>query len=151
LDCCEGTDSMYFGTGNAADKHSYFGGGIGDQPDLIDGEAPRAPDGTNSNTELLLSATIEQDADHYSNRDETQDQCPTDPSTHGPCPDKTAPDTSITKGPKAKLKTRKKKAKATFEFSSDDFSASFRCSLDGTAFAPCAAPDAFKVKAKRRT
>jgi hypothetical protein len=42
-----------------------------------------------------ISATVEPDADHDGFGDETQDKCPTDPSTQGTCPppspDKTAP------------------------------------------------------------
>jgi hypothetical protein len=35
---------------------------------------------------LDVSATVEPDADHDGFGDETQDLCPTDPTTHGPCP-----------------------------------------------------------------
>jgi hypothetical protein len=58
--------------------------------------------------------------------------------------DTTAPNTTITKGPKAKSK----KKKTTFEFSADEPGASFECSLDGAAFAPCSSPLATKVKKK---
>ena len=54
------------------------------------------------------------------------------------------PDTEITKGPKAKTKSKK----ATFEFTgSDDTSGSgaltFECSLDGEAFGDCLSPTAY--------
>jgi len=59
-----------------------------------------------------------------------------------------APDTTITKAPKdkVKLKRGKKKAKATFEFTSSDPGSTFRCSLDDRPFEPCAPPDKMKVR-----
>jgi hypothetical protein len=36
--------------------------------------------------EILVQGTVETDADHDGYGDDTQDQCPTDASTHGPCP-----------------------------------------------------------------
>jgi hypothetical protein len=72
--------------------------------------------------------------------------------TGPPCepPDTNAPETTITKGPKnkVKLKRGKKKAKASFEFTGSDARAvaSFQCSLDGGPFEPCASPDKVKVK-----
>jgi hypothetical protein len=36
--------------------------------------------------EVLVQGTVETDADHDGYGDDTQDQCPTDSSTHGPCP-----------------------------------------------------------------
>jgi len=61
-------------------------------------------------------------------------------------PDTRAPQTTITKAPKAKLKAKKKTAKAIYEFSSDEGGSSFECSLDGDAFAPCTSPHTEKVK-----
>jgi hypothetical protein len=63
-----------------------------------------------------------------------------------PAGDTTAPDTEITKGPKKKVKTRKKKAKVKFEFSSEA-NASFECALDDAAFESCSSP--FKAKVKK--
>jgi hypothetical protein len=59
------------------------------------------------------------------------------------------PDTTITKGPKAKTK----KKLATFEFSGTDARAvaGFECSLDGGAFAACTSPYSVKVKKGRHT
>lgn len=57
-------------------------------PPLVDGQSARG-----SNTvvgELLVSAVIEPDVDHDGFGDETQDQCPSQPTTQGPC-DHTAP------------------------------------------------------------
>ena len=56
---------------------------------------PRLPDSgaftpfvgpSGANAELVLNADIEADADRDGFGDETQDQCPSDPSTQGPCP-----------------------------------------------------------------
>jgi hypothetical protein len=41
--------------------------------------------------EPLVAATVEPDADHDGYGDETQDQCPTDASTQGPCPASSTP------------------------------------------------------------
>ena len=49
-------------------------------------------------------------------------------------------DTTITTGPKAKSFRKK----ATFTFSSTLAGASFECSLDGKAFAPCTSPAKYK-------
>jgi CSLREA domain-containing protein len=60
-----------------------------------------------------------------------------------------APETTITKGPKnkVKLKKKKKKAKVTFEFTSSDPSSSFQCSLDDQVLrVPCSSPYKIKVK-----
>jgi hypothetical protein len=68
---------------SSSDKDSYAFA-----PFLVDGQAARASNGVFQ--ELLVSADIEPDADHDGFGDETQDQCPSDPTTQGPC-DKTAP------------------------------------------------------------
>jgi hypothetical protein len=91
---------------------------------------------------LNLAATVEPDCDGDGFGDETQD---------GELPpiaacDPNPPATTITKGPKDKVKTRKRKAKVSFEFTSSEPGATFECSLDGAQFAPCATPDTFKVK-----
>ncbi len=64
-----------------------------------------------------------------------------------PPTDTSAPDTTITKRPKDSVKTPKKRAKLSFEFSSEPGS-SFECSLDGASFEPCTSPDVEKIKAK---
>jgi hypothetical protein len=52
--------------------------------------APGAQASFGSNAyQMDLSASLEPDADHDGYGDETQDQCPTDASTHGPCPSST--------------------------------------------------------------
>jgi hypothetical protein len=57
-------------------------------PPLIDGAGPTSE--TETTEELLVQAVIEPDADNDGFGDETQDQCPTQASTQGPC-DNTAP------------------------------------------------------------
>jgi uncharacterized delta-60 repeat protein len=60
--------------------------------------------------------------------------------------DTAAPTATITAGPPAKLKTRKRRARASFQFSSNDPSATLECSLDGAAFASCASPFAATLR-----
>ena len=59
--------------------------------------------------------------------------------------DTSAPDTTLTKTPKKKVKTTKKKVRVTFEFASSQPGATFECSLDGLAYIPCASPKSYKV------
>jgi hypothetical protein len=61
-------------------------------PPLVDGQGPRGSTDT-EDEELLLQAVIEPDSDRDGFGDETQDRCPTDPSTSGDCPnpDRTSP------------------------------------------------------------
>jgi hypothetical protein len=69
---------IYNSSGN---KFSYLF-----EPPLVDGSGPR---GSNEAlNELLVAATIEPDADGDGFGDETQDQCPSQKSTQGPCDDK---------------------------------------------------------------
>jgi hypothetical protein len=99
---------------------------------------------------LLMNADIEPDADGDGYGDETQDQCPTDATTQGNCPqppDVDPPETTITKG--AKDKTSKPKAK--FKFTSDEPGSTFECSLKGKGLDPlikqfnaCASPRKYK-------
>ena len=60
--------------------------------------------------------------------------------------DTTAPDTELTAEPPAKLRARKKRAKARFEFAASEPGATFECRLDAAAFAPCASPRDLKLK-----
>jgi hypothetical protein len=60
------------------DKRSYMFA-----PPLQDGTGQRGS--TEVLNELLVQATIEPDADNDGFGDETQDQCPTQAATHGPC------------------------------------------------------------------
>lgn len=97
----------------------------------------RTPDQTGSGVQLLLNADLEPDADGDGFGDETQDQCPTDASTQGPCPaDTTPPQTKITKGAPNKTK----KPKLTFKFTSSEPGSTFECKLDKKKFKPCKSP-----------
>ncbi len=63
---------------SSGDKFSYVY-----SPPLVEGAGAR---GSNEVTaELLVAATIEPDADHDGFGDETQDACPTQATTQGPC------------------------------------------------------------------
>lgn len=86
-----------------------------------------------------VAVTVEPDADHDGYGDETQDRCPTNPSTQSACPvvaDVIAPETSIGKHPPTK--TRKRKVK--FAFSANESNATFECKLDQSRFTPCTSP-----------
>jgi hypothetical protein len=61
------------------DKRSY----LFSSPTLLEGEGQRASNQVLN--ELQVQATIEPDADNDGFGDETQDQCPTQAATHGPC------------------------------------------------------------------
>jgi trypsin len=61
--------------------------------------------------------------------------------------DDTPPETVIDKGPKKKVKTTKKRAKAKFKFSASEAAVTFQCSVDGGLPEPCTSP--FKIKTKK--
>jgi VCBS repeat-containing protein len=65
--------------------------------------------------------------------------------------DTTAPDTTITKAPKAKLRIRKAKVKVKFLFTSNEAGSTFRCKLDRGAFKACTSPRSFKLKPGKHT
>jgi hypothetical protein len=75
---------------------------------LADGDTA-SPHTVYLNEELLFNSDVEPDADHDGFGDETQDQCPTNASTQGPCPVSLA--TSVTGQRGAALKKCKSKAK----------------------------------------
>ncbi len=56
------------------------------------------------------------------------------------------PNTALQSHPKKTIKTKKKKTKVRFSFSSESTGATFKCKLDGGAFAPCSSPKTYKVK-----
>jgi hypothetical protein len=60
------------------------------------------------------------------------------PLEPGPTPDTTRPDTVIDSGPSGSVTD----TSATFTFSSSE-SASFQCSLDGSAYVPCSSPTSY--------
>jgi hypothetical protein len=63
--------------------------------------------------------------------------------------DTTAPQTTITDGPKRRVKTKKRKKRARFEFAADDPGATLECSLDGAGFKRCTSPVTEKVRKGR--
>jgi hypothetical protein len=95
--------------------------------DVAVGET-RTATGPFPNYRVNVSATIEPDADRDGYGDETQDRCPTDPSTQGPCPpDTDPPETEITKTPD----NRSEKPKAKYRFTADESNSTFECRLKG--------------------
>jgi hypothetical protein len=135
----------------AAFRANAMASGFFEAPAAADGAT--TPSGSLGSQEVLLNADVEPDADGDGFGDETQDQCPSDASTQGPCPvaqDTEAPETTITRQPKDKLKTRKRRARANYEFVSSEPGSSFECRLDSGPFEPCTSPDVEKVKAKRK-
>ena len=73
---------------------------------------------------------------------------PAPPSPPGPGPPgPTAPDTLLGSHPAKKIKTTKKRVKVKFSFSASTAGTTFKCKLDKGAFAPCASPKTYKVKA----
>jgi hypothetical protein len=66
-----------------------------------------------------------------------------------PTTDTTPPETTVSG--KRKVKTRKKKARVTFTFSSSESGSSFACSLDGSPFAPCTSPFTRKLRRGAQT
>jgi hypothetical protein len=85
------------------------GGMIGDYYPgrLPDGATSPLTNGTVADYEVLLSVDVEPDADGDGFGDETQDGCPTDPTTHDTCPDRTAPTTSLGGAPKQNIVRQK--------------------------------------------
>lgn len=117
----------------------YLSSGIASRswsPPLADGEVPRAANGLTGGLTLLYNADIEPDGDSDGFGDETQDRCPAQAATQGPC----VPETTLTKGPKKRIH----KSKAKFKFVSDQAGASFECRLDKKKWQPCESPT--KVK-----
>ncbi len=60
------------------------------------------------------------------------------------------PETTLTAKPKSKVKTKRKSAKVTFAFSSDE-GGSFECALDKASYAPCSSPLTLKAKKGKHT
>jgi Glycine rich protein len=61
------------------------------------------------------------------------------------------PNTKLVSHPKKTIKTKKKKVKVRFTFSSDVGGATFECKLDKHAFARCPSPKSYKVKRGKHT
>jgi hypothetical protein len=62
-----------------------------------------------------------------------------------PPPDKTPPQTTITKAPPAKVKSKKLPVSDSVSFASNEAGSTFRCSVDGGAPAACSSPATFKL------
>ncbi len=102
------------------------------------------------NVYLPMNVTVEPDVDGDGYGDETQDGCPSSPTSHGACPpppDTSAPETTITKQPKKKST----KPKATFDFESSEGGSTFECALQGKGvdellkqFNECSSPRVYK-------
>ncbi|MGH2960905.1 MAG: hypothetical protein ACRDL3_01725 [Solirubrobacterales bacterium] len=103
-------------------------------PDLVTGSPTTTIDG-----ELLLNADVEQDADADGFGDETQDDCLGQPGPRNGC-ETVPPETTIVKGPKGKLKTRKRKKRVRFKFVSSEPDSKFRCVVDDGLGEACRSP-----------
>jgi hypothetical protein len=119
-------------------QHTFVGGG------LPDGDT-RLPSSTGAG-EYLFNATIEPDNDHDGFGDETQDDCPGSPGPRNGC-ETTPPETTLTKAPKRKIKTRKRKKRVRFEFVSSEPGSDFRCVVDDEPPVGCDSP--FKHRFRR--
>ena len=104
-----------------------------------DGIPVQVPD--NSTTQI--SASLIDDFDNVS-------PCSNAISYTEVTPDTTAPETTITAA-KKKIKTKKRRAKARFEFSSDEAGATFECRLDSKPVFTCTSPVTLKVKKGKHT
>jgi hypothetical protein len=62
-----------------------------------------------------------------------------------------APNTILGSHPKKTIKSKKKKVKVKFTFSSDVAGATFECKLDKGSSAPCTSPKTYKVKPGKHT
>jgi hypothetical protein len=118
--------------------------------DLAAGSAATFNPSTSVGRRTDVSAVLEADVDGDGYGDTSQDACPTDASTAGPCflaaPPGTPPYTKLTKKPKAEVKTRKAKAKVKVRFASVPAGASFQCKLDKGKFKACKSPQTYKLK-----
>lgn len=93
----------------------------------FNGDAPAqstAPYNTNGNGTYDLSAGVEADADHDGYGDETQDGCPSQATTQGPC-DLTAPVAKISAAPKRPVTHT-----AKFAFTANE-AVTFACKVTG--------------------
>jgi hypothetical protein len=105
---------------------------------VIGGPPVVASNGQFLSQRVPVEAVLEPDADGDGFGDETQDQCPKEASTQGPC---AVPETSINARPPKKTKSKL----ATFQFGSPTAGATFECQLDGGPFQPCSSPHLARV------
>jgi hypothetical protein len=87
----------------------------------------------------LIQAQVEPDADGDGFGDETQDDCPNGPGPRNGC-ETTPPETTITRAPKRKVKTRKRKKRVRFGFTSSEPGSEFRCVVDDEPPVACHSP-----------
>lgn len=71
--------------------------------------------------------------------------CELGESIGDPCPDTTAPETTITSGPK----DRTKRKRARFEFIASEPDSTFECKVDSGPFTSCASAVAYKVRRRK--
>jgi hypothetical protein len=114
------------------------------QPPLDDGET--RPPTTLLAMESAFNADVEADADEDGFGDETQDECVGQPGSRNGC-ETTPPETTITKQPRRKLRTHKRKRRVKFKFISSEPGSDFRCVIDGEPGVACKSP--FKERMKR--
>jgi hypothetical protein len=99
-------------------------------------------------TELDVSAQLEPDADGDGFGDETQDMCANVASTQGSCPiqpvvlvsDRSAPETKISRAPRKKIVTRRRKVRVSVFFASSEPGSIFTCRLDRRPASRCRSP-----------
>jgi hypothetical protein len=115
------------------------------QPPLGNGETA-SPNPPTQDGEIMLNADVERDTDDDGFGDETQDDCPGSPGPRNGC-ETTPPETTMTKAPKRKIKTRKRKKRVRFEFVSSEPGSDFRCAVDDEPPVGCDSP--FKHRFRR--
>jgi hypothetical protein len=126
IDCCQQATLRAHATMPEA-SYEFWLPRLEDSPTVPFFSSPSA------DTELLVNADIEPDADADGFGDETQDQCPTDAGKRTECD---PPETTITGG--APNKTDKTKVK--FKFTSDEPDATFECKFDKKPYKACTSP-----------
>jgi hypothetical protein len=117
---------------------------------LANGQTATFEAGSFSDRYVLVNADVEPDCDRDGFGDETQD--PQIASVAGcgfVAADTIAPDARIEKGPKKRIKTRKRRVTVSIRFGSDDPSSRFECKLDKQTFKPCSSPKRYRIKATR--
>jgi 6-phosphogluconolactonase (cycloisomerase 2 family) len=134
----DGSDSCPTGATGPGDD--LDGDGCKDSEDGDD-DGDGVGDGTDNCPRIANAGQADADSDAVG------DVC--DPTPNGPSEsnDKTAPDTTITSGPKRKTKSKS----ASFTFTATESGSTFECSLDGAAFLACDSPRTVRVKEGRHT
>jgi hypothetical protein len=131
------------GSGTGAEFVSNVVDGLRWTPRLADRDT-RGPTGTSGAP--LVQAQVEPDTDGDGFGDETQDDCPGAAGPRNGC-ETTPPETTLTKAPDRKIKTRKRKKRVRFAFVSSEPGSYFRCVVDDEPPVACDSP--FKEKFTR--